>query len=145
MPVSSLKAVRATCTHAGRGVALKSSSSQQTSRVSVNGKGETKEWCGCQGRDMISGSINRNPVPSGIFTQQYAAKSPESLFPCAQLYPPSLIAFQAGERRAGGGDWAPRFQKHCPVYRPLSFKNWPRPKERAISRSSMWKTTLWNF
>lgn len=54
MPVSSLEFYRATCMHAGRGVALRSSSWEQASRVLVNSESESKEWCGCQEKGCLA-------------------------------------------------------------------------------------------
>lgn len=57
--ISSLKSDRATCMQAGRGVALKSSSSEQAFRVLVNSKSESKRMLWLP-REDVFGSINRN-------------------------------------------------------------------------------------
>lgn len=75
--ISSLKSDRATCMQGGRGVALKSSSSEQAFRVLVNSKSESKECCGCQEKVCLAALTEICPL---ILNGWYASKSPKSLF-----------------------------------------------------------------
>lgn len=106
---------KATCMHAGRGVAFKSSSSEQASRVLAL-RVSRKNAVAARKRDMVFGSMNRNLVSSLILSLWYASKSPESLFPI--LFPnlssphPSIWLFSSlGEGEGGTKPY--EFQKCC--------------------------------